>query len=160
MATYTTHKEATSVFDFKQLKVSSPAFGDNEFIPQKYTCDGENVSPPLNIEHIPGETKCFAIVMEDPDAPIGIWVHWVVWNIPVTHHIKENKVAGKEGITDFQTHGYSGPCPPSGTHHYCFKIYALNQLLDLPVDTSKHLVEKTMSEYIIGYGELVGLYKR
>ena len=154
------HKEVISVADFKQLNVSSPAFKDADFIPTKYTCDGQNVNPSLDIGKIPAEAKSLAIIADDPDAPLGTWVHWVAWNIPVTHHIKENDVHGEEGLNDFQTRGYRGPCPPSGIHQYFFKVYALDDLLALPGHTTKYQLEKAMSEHIIGFGELVGLYKR
>lgn len=157
---YKLNKEATTVVDFRQLKVSSTAFQNGEMIPLKYTCDGSNVNPPLDIEHIPVEAKCLALIVDDPDAPIGVWVHWVAWNIPVTHHIKENEAHGKEGINDFQQQHYSGLCPPSGTHRYFFKIYALDSLLDLPANTKKPQLEKEMSGHIIAFGELIGLYKR
>ena len=87
-------------------------------------------------------------------------MHWVIWDIPVTHHIKENEVYGTQGLNDFQQHRYSGPCPPSGTHSYYFKVYALDALLDLPANTKKLQLEKAMSEHIIAFGELIGLYKR
>jgi len=160
MNDFTAHNEATRAVDYKQLKVGSTAFQNEEMIPLKYTCDGRNVNPPLDIEHIPEETKCLALIVDDPDAPVGTWVHWVVWNIPVMHHIKENEVHGTEGINDFQQHHYGGPCPPSGTHHYFFKIYALDALLDLPANTRKPQLEKAMSEHIIAFGEMMGLYKR
>ncbi len=146
--------------DYKQMGISSTAFKNGEMIPAKYTCDGANVNPPLDIKDIPDETKCLVLIADDPDAPIGTWVHWVVWNIPVTHHIKENAVHGREGINDFQEHHYGGPCPPSGIHRYFFKIYALDALLDLPANTKKLPLEKAMSEHIIGFGELIGLYTR
>jgi len=154
------HREATRAVDYKELKVSSTAFQHEGMIPVKYTCDGKNISPPLDIEHIPEKTKSLVLVVDDPDAPKGVWVHWVVWNIPFTHHIKENEVHGIEGINDFQQHHYGGPCPPSGTHRYFFKVYALDTILNLPADTTKLQLEKAMSEYIIAFGELVGLYKR
>src|SRR5665647_2027424 len=142
--------EATRAVDYKQLKVSSIEFQNEEMIPLKYTCDGRNINPPLDIEHIPEEAKCLALIVDDPDAPIGTWVHWVVWNIPVTHHIKENDIQGIEGINDFQKNHYSGPCPPSGTHRYFFKIYALDVLLRLPATTKKIEWEKAMSDHILG----------
>ncbi len=152
--------EATRAVNYKQLKISSTAFQNGEMIPVKYTCDGININPPLDIENIPGEAKCLAMIVDDPDAPIATWVHWIVWNIPVTHHIKENAVHGKEGYNDFQQYHYGGPCPPSGTHRYFFKVYALDDIQDLPAGTKKPELEKAMSEHIIGFGELVGLYKR
>lgn len=154
------HTEATIAVDYKQLKVSSTAFQPEGMIPHQYTCEGRNKNPSLDIEHIPEEAKCLAIIVDDPDAPIGTWVHWVVWNIPVTHHIKENDIHGIEGINDFQKHHYCGPCPPTGTHRYFFKVYALDTLLDLPANTTKHQLEKAMSEHIIAFGELIGLYNR
>lgn len=153
-------KEATRAVDYRQLKVSSAVFQNDGLIPSKYTCDGININPPLDIKNIPVESKCLVLIMDDPDAPVGTWVHWVVWNIPVTHHIKENEIHGTEGINDFQQHHYGGPCPPSGTHRYFFKLYALNALLDLPATSNKIQLEKAMSEHIIAFGELIGLYKR
>lgn len=155
------HKDVTSVADFRQMKITSPVFSSNDFIPAKYSCDGENISPPLEIEGIPENAKCLAIIADDPDAPVGTWVHWVAWNIPVTHFIKEDSLHGKQGINDFQLNRYSGPCPPNGkTHHYFFKIYALDDLLNLPPKTTKHALEKAMSNHILAFGELVGSYKR
>lgn len=144
----------------EQLKITCTAFNNREYIPLKYTCDGDNINPSLEIEFIPEATKSLALIVDDPDAPIGTWVHWVVWNIPVTHHIKENDIQGIEGINDFQKNHYSGPCPPSGTHRYFFKIYALDVLLRLPATTKKIELEKAMSDHILGFGELIGLYKR
>ena len=145
---------------YKQLNISSIAFKADEMIPSKYTCDGVNINPPLDIKYIPEKAKWLALIVDDPDAPTGTWVHWVVWNIPVTHHIKENEVHGTEGINDFQQQHYGGPCPPSGTHRYFFKVYALDALLDLPANTKKLQLEKAMSEHIIAFGELIGLYIR
>ena len=146
--------------DYKLLLVSSPAFGNNQMIPKKFTCDGINVNPPLDIEDITEEARSLAIIVDDPDAPRGTWVHWVMWNIPVTHHIKENEAHGLQGLNDFQKRQYGGPCPPSGTHRYFFKVYALDTILDLPSETDKAHLERVMAEHIISFGELVGLYKR
>ncbi len=146
--------------DYKLLRVTSTVFKENEFIPSEYTCDGTNINPPLDIEDIPEEAKCLCIIVDDPDAPIYTWSHWLVWNIPVTHHIKENHITGTEGLNDFLQQHYSGPCPPSGIHRYFFKLYALNELLNLPSQTKKIQLEKAMSEYIIGFGEITGLYQR
>jgi Raf kinase inhibitor-like YbhB/YbcL family protein len=142
------------------LKVSSPAFSEGGMIPSKYTCDGSNVSPPLDIEHIPEAARCLALIMDDPDAPAGTWVHWVAWNIPVTHHIHENEVHGETGLNDFGRTGYGGPCPPSGTHRYFIKVYALDSPIELPGQATKQKLEKGMSDHIIAYGELMGLYNR
>lgn len=164
-----TNEEAASDFTeqleiatvhFKELKVSSPAFQNQESIPSKFTCEGKNVSPPLEIENIPDEAKCLVLIVDDPDAPIAAWVHWLAWNIPVTHHIKENTIHGTEGINDFEKPGYGGPCPPFGTHRYFFKVYALDTLLDLNQNIRKPELEKAMSGHIIGFGELIGTYKK
>ncbi|MGB3079439.1 MAG: YbhB/YbcL family Raf kinase inhibitor-like protein [Saprospiraceae bacterium] len=145
---------------FKALKISSTAFQNNEPIPQEYTCDGKDINPPLDIDDIPMEAKSLALIMDDPDAPGGTWVHWVVWNIPITHHIRENEKPGEEGLNNSDDHQYGGPCPPSGIHRYFFKVYALDTLLDLPADTRKEQLEKKMSKHIVAFGELVGLYSR
>jgi Raf kinase inhibitor-like YbhB/YbcL family protein len=145
--------------DYKLLDISSTAFKAGEMIPEKYTCDGINVNPPLDIKNIPVQARCLALIVDDPDAPHETWVHWVVWNIPVTHHIKENEIHGIEGLNDFKQHHYGGPCPPSGTHRYFFKVYALDALLELPAGTNKLQLEKAISEHIIAFGDLVGLYK-
>ncbi len=152
--------ETMRAVKYKQLKVSSKAFQYGGQIPQQYTCDGRNMNPSLDIESIPEDAECLALIMDDPDAPSGIWVHWVVWNIPVTHHIKENIIHGVVGINDFQQHHYGGPCPPSGTHRYFFKVYALNTLLNITVNSKKADLEKAMSGHIIAYGELMGTYGR
>ncbi|MBP6023437.1 YbhB/YbcL family Raf kinase inhibitor-like protein [Ferruginibacter sp.] len=147
--------------DYKLLQVTSSSFIENELIPEKYTCDGENVNPPLHIEHIPEITKSLAIIVDDPDASGGTWVHWVVWNIPVTHLIKENEVHGIQGENDFKKHIYQGPCPPSNRlHRYFFKVYALDNTIHLPGTATKHNLERSMSGHILGFGELTGLYKR
>ena len=144
----------------KEIAVMSPAFADREMIPKKYTADGANINPPLILRSIPDETKSMVLLIEDPDAPVGIWVHWLVWNIHPSTKINENVIPGVEGLNAFHQHHYGGPCPPSGTHHYHFKIYALDTLLQLPHDSTKHEVEKAMTGHIIGYGELTGLYNR
>ena len=154
------NQDATVAIDYRSLKLSSTAFEENGLIPEKYTCDGENISPPLDLENIPEEAKCLALIVDDPDAPSKTWVHWIIWNMPLTHHIKENEAHGIEGLNDFHQHHYGGPCPPSGTHRYFFKLYALNSLLDLPANTEKPALEKAMSECIVGFGELIGCYKR
>ncbi len=160
MSDFKLSNEATRAVDYKQLRVSSTAFEHEQMIPRKYTCDGINISPPLDIEYIPEAAKCLALVVDDPDAATGMWVHWLVWDMPVTHHIKENEVHGIEGINDFQQQWYGGPCPALGTHRYFFKIYALDALLNLPVTTKKIELEKAMSGHIIGFGELIGWYKK
>ena len=148
-------KEATRENDFIKLSISSPAFKENGFIPAEYTCDGANINPPLYIEGIPKEAQCLALIVDDPDAPMGIWVHWVVWNIPATHHLKEKTVHGTQGMNDFRKHTYGGPCPPSGTHRYFFKVYALDELLVLPATANKQQLERAMSNHILAFCELI-----
>jgi len=149
-----------TVIDFKTLKVASTAFAEDGMIPAKYTCDGEDVNPPLTIEHIPEEAKSLAIIADDPDAPSGTWVHWVAWNIPVTHHIKEDDLHGQQGLNDFNKQQYNGPCPPNGVHRYSFKIYALNTVLDLNDSTRKNELERAMAAHVVAFGELTGRYER
>jgi hypothetical protein len=143
-----------------QLVVSSPAFKNNQPTPIKYTCDGEDVNPPLNIEGTPSKTKSLVLIIDDPDAPMGTWDHWIVWNIPPKTKIEENAVPGIEGMNSFKRHTYGGPCPPSGTHRYFFKIYALDTLLNLPQNSRKKDVEKAIKDHTLAKGELIGLYTR
>jgi len=142
------------------IKITSPAIKHMENIPSKYTCDGENINPAIDIGNVPPETKSITLIMDDPDAPGKTWVHWVVWNIPAREHIVENSIPGIEGISDFQRFYYGGPCPPSGTHRYFFKVYALDILLDIPKNSRKRDVEKAMQGHTVGYGELIGMYKK
>ncbi len=145
------------------LKISSPVFQNNGSIPSKYTCDGANVNPPLKIENVPAGTKSLALIVDDPDAPRGIWVHWVVWNIdPKIGEIRENTVpkGSIQGVNDFEKHDYGGPCPPSGTHRYFFKVYALDTLLNFSSDAGKAGLEKAMQGRILAQAQIVGLYKR
>jgi len=145
------------------LKLSSQAFNPSALIPAKYTCDGQDVNPPLLIENIPAETKSLALIVDDPDAPAGTWVHWVVWNIsPATSEIKEHSLpsGAQEGMTDFRRRGYGGPCPPSGTHRYFFKLYALDTMLSLSPNATKAALESSMKGRILSQAELMGLYKR
>lgn len=145
------------------MKISSPMFQNNSAIPKKYTCDGENTNPPLEISEIPVEVQSLVLIVDDPDAPGGTWVHWTVWNIdPKTTRIEENSVPIKavEGTTSFGRTGYGGPCPPSGTHRYFFKLYALDIKLNLPLDTVKSGLLEAMADHILAETELVGLYSR
>ena len=143
------------------LIVKSPAFENNKSIPKKYSCDGDEVNPALTVEGIPAAAKTLALVIDDPDAPRGTFDHWVVYNIPPTTKIGENSVPGTEGVNSASQHGYIGMCPPSGTHRYFFKVYALDIKLDLkPENTHKKDLEKAMQGHILAKGELMGLYNR
>jgi len=146
-----------------ELKISSPVFENNGAIPRKYTCDGADVNPPLKFENVPQAAKSLALIVDDPDAPAGTWVHWVVWNInPGTLEIKENTIpAGAlQGTNDFRKPDYGGPCPPSGTHRYFFKLYALDAPLPLASGAKKADLEKAMKGHIVAQAQLVGLYSR
>lgn len=153
-------QEIALLKELKVLDVTSRAFENQAFIPVKYTCDGENINPPLTIKNIPAEAKSMVLVIDDADAPIRPWVHWIVWNIPLAREIKENSVPGVEGWNDFRNQSYGGPCPLSGVHRYLFKVYVLDDLLDLKPAATKTELEKAMNPNIIAFGELIGLYKR
>ena len=145
----------------KKLIVKSPAFESNKRIPAKYTCDGDNVNPPLTIEDIPENTKSLVLIIDDPDAAAGTWNHWLVWNIPpASHKIGENTIPGTEGVSTYGKHAYGGPCPPYGTHRYFFKVYALDTKLELNPNSQKKDVEKAMEGHVLAEGELLGLYRR
>lgn len=145
------------------MKITSSVFTDNSKILSKYTCDGENVNPPLQFLDVPKNAKSLVLIVDDPDAPSKTWVHWAVYNIdPKTTKVDENSIPQDsiEGMTDFGKPGYGGPCPPSGVHRYFFKLYALDTILDLPQNATKQMVEEKMKEYIIDKAELIGLYSR
>jgi Raf kinase inhibitor-like YbhB/YbcL family protein len=145
----------------EQLSIKSPAFEHGKLIPKKYSCDGQDINPPLTIEGIPKEAKTFVLAVDDPDAPSGTFDHWIVWNIPASaSKIGENTVPGTEGMNSARQQGYMGPCPPWGTHRYFFKVYALDTELSLGASSRKKDVEKAMQGHILGKGELVGLYRR
>ncbi len=155
-------KEELEVEQMGNLKLTSPAFGDNSMIPAKYTCDGDDVSPELLIEGIPEEAKSLVLIIDDPDAPVGTWDHWIMFNIPIVSKIEENSVPSRavQGTNSFRKLDYGGPCPPSGTHRYMFKLYALDAALDLAEGASKADVESAMEGHILAQTKLIGLYKR
>ncbi|MBN1225027.1 MAG: YbhB/YbcL family Raf kinase inhibitor-like protein [Candidatus Aminicenantes bacterium] len=150
------------------MQIMSKAFNDSKEIPQKYTCDGDNVSPPLEWLNIPEETKTLALICDDPDAPMGTWVHWVIFNIPADadrlpegippEYELDNGIC--QGMSDFKKVGYGGPCPPSGTHRYFFKIYALDSKLDLPQGATKAHVMIAMEGHVLALAHLMGTYRR
>ena len=145
-----------------KLKVSSTAFANNSAIPMKYSCEGEEVSPPLSISDIPDGAKTLAIIVHDPDAPrAGGFTHWVVWNIDVADKtLPENFKGAQQGLNGAGQPGYKGMCPPTGTHHYHFMVYALDTKLSIDPKTDKAGLEKSMQGHILAQGELVGLYKK
>jgi len=150
------------------LVLKSAAFSEGGWIPEKYTCDGDNVSPPLEWSGLPAGTASLALICDDPDAPMGTWVHWVVFNIPPeTDGLPENvpperelKQGGLQGINDFRKIGYGGPCPPGGTHRYSFKLYALDCRLDLPAGITKAQLMAAMEGHILDQAVLMGRYSR
>lgn len=145
------------------MQLTSSAFPNDGLIPSKYTCDGEDINPPLHISDAPAGTKSFVLIVDDPDAPAGDWVHWTVWNIaPETLDIGEDSipVGATLGMTDFASTGWGGPCPPSGTHRYQFKLYALNTTLEIGVESNKSDIEKAMQDHILDKTLLVGRYQR
>jgi hypothetical protein len=150
------------------FKVTSTAFKEGQPIPRQHTCDGANVSPPLEWSSAPPTAKTFAIICDDPDAPSGTWVHWVLYNLPgdriglVENVPATEKVPGNglQGTNDFQKIGYGGPCPPSGTHHYFFKLYALDGELSLKAGATKAETLKAMEGHIVAQTQLMGTYRR
>jgi len=146
------------------MKLNSPAFSAGSSIPGKYTCDGEDVSPPLEWSNVPAETKSFVLICDDPDAiPVAghVWDHWVLYNIPAdTSSIAENSSAGTEGMTSFGKTCYGGPCPPNGKHLYFFKLYALDTTIELPAGATKEQVEKVMKGHVLAQAELKEYYDR
>lgn len=140
------------------LKITSSAFLNGEKIPAKYTGDGENINPEINIAGLPKETKSIVLIVDDPDAPSGVWVHWVVFNIPPIERIEENSIPGEEGMNDFRASSYKGPCPPSGSHRYFFRVYALDTLLGSGFLTKSDL-ELEMKGHILAKGELMGKFR-
>ncbi len=144
------------------MKIESPAFENNGLIPAEYTCDGRDMSPPLSIIDVPKNAKSLVLIVDDPDAPAGTWVHWTVWNInPGITEIPKNSCPDDsiEGLTDSGRSGYGGPCPPSGTHRYFFKLYALNSELDIDSSERAADIEREMRGKIIEKAELIGLYR-
>ena len=150
------------------IKIFAEDFENGSQIPVEYTCDGENISPALYWSGIPERTKSIVLIMDDPDAPMKTFVHMVLFNIPANLNrlpkgIPQNEKFNKEiqfGLNDFGKANYGGPCPPSGTHRYIFRIYAIDKILDIDPGTKRDKVEKFMIGHILGMGELMGLYKR
>lgn len=151
--------------DVGSIKVTSTAFGDGAMIPKKYTCDAQNISPQIAWTGVPAGAKSIALICDDPDAPVGDWVHWVVYNMPVStkelaEGVQSLPAGSKSGTNDFRKPGYGGPCPPSGVHRYYFKIFALDAALPLAEGATKAQLLKAMDGHIVAQGELMGKYKR
>jgi Raf kinase inhibitor-like YbhB/YbcL family protein len=144
------------------MKITSPAFVNNGEIPNKYTCDGDDINPELHIDGVPDRAESLVLIVDDPDAPMGTWVHWVLFNVATeTKKIDEDSVPdGVQGTNDFDTTSYGGPCPPSGVHRYFFKLYALDTTLDLDETATKQDVEDSMKDHVLAEATLVGKYQR
>ena len=151
------------------MQLTSTAFSEGESIPSKYTCDGENISPPLSWTGVPAGTKSLALIVDDPDAPAGIWVHWVLYDLAATTTElpqglpKSQYIPGgaKQGLNDFKHLGYGGPCPPAGkAHRYYLKLYALDRVLELKPGATKKEVERAIEKHTLAHGQLMGAYKR
>jgi len=150
------------------FELTSTAFAPGEPIPTKYSCDGEDISPPLQWSDPPQGTQSFALIADDPDAPVGTWVHWVLYNLPAETRALPEAVPPDADLPDGSRHGqnsggrlgYGGPCPPSGTHRYFFKLYALGTVLDLDAGASKKQVLQAMEGHILAQTELMGVYSR
>jgi Raf kinase inhibitor-like YbhB/YbcL family protein len=145
------------------IKITSSAFSAGGTIPSKYACDGEDVNPPLQISAVPTDAKSLSLIVDDPDAPMGTWNHWLIWNIdPNITEIKENSIpkGGVFGTNDFGKLEYGGPCPPSGTHRYFFRLYALDAKLDLSEGAKRAELESAMKNHIIAQGQLMGKYSK
>ena len=151
-----------------EIKVTSPAFKDGEFIPKKFTCDGDNMSPAIDWSGIPASAKYIALICDDPDAPRGTWVHWVIFNIPVAAkglaenfpHKSTLPDGSRQGINDSHEIGYDGPCPPGGVHRYYFKVYALDKAVNLESGATKTQLLRAMEGHVVAEGVLMGRYKR
>ena len=144
-----------------KLTITSSSFSENGMIPAQYSCEGVQASPPLHITNIPAGTQYLALILHDPDAPReGGFTHWVVWNIDKAGVIAENFKGAEQGLNGADKRGYIGMCPPSGTHHYHFMVYALDSKLNLDKNTNKAALEKAMEGHILAEGDLVGLYKK
>jgi len=145
------------------MKIISPSFLNNDIIPKKYTCDGDNVNPPLLISEIPNNTKSLVLIVDDLDNSSGNWNHWIVWNInPLVGSISENSIpqGGIVGINNFKKNEYSGPCPLIGIHRYRFKVYALNNKINFNSKLKQNNLESKIEKLVIGQSEFIGLYKR
>ena len=157
---YISEEESEMETEVGDMILKSTAFVEGGKIPSKYTCDGEDINPPLEIEEIPVGAESLVLIVDDPDAPMGTWDHWIVWNIPIVTKINEDSVPGIQGKNSWERNDYGGPCPPSGTHRYFFKLYALDTTLDIDYNSTKKEVEKVMDGHIISHTQLVGLYSR
>ena len=152
--------KSSNTNDMKKITIVSPAFEAGGEIPEKYTCEGDDTVPPILIKDVPKEAKSLAIIMEDPDAPSGVWTHWVKWNMPpdTTKIEEDEEPMGVSCVGSSGNSSYEGPCPPSGRHNYVFRVYALDVILELETGDNRAALEKSMKGSVIAEGELTGLY--
>lgn len=143
-----------------ELEITSRAFKNEGNLPSKYSCDGEGINPPLHIENIPEDAKTLALIVEDPDAPKGVFDHWVVWNIGLVSDIMEGSNPGISGDNSAGKSGFHPVCPPSGSHRYYFKVFALDSSLDLPAGSKKKDLQAAMDGFIVAEGSIMGRYER
>jgi Raf kinase inhibitor-like YbhB/YbcL family protein len=145
-----------------KMALTSPAFNNGDPIPERFTCDGEDISPELDWFGLPDDTVSLALIMDDPDAPGGTWVHWVLYNLPMdlTGLREGMDDVGQDGANSWNSTGYGGPCPPSGTHRYFFKLYALDVTLDLEPGADKAALLDAIEGHVVGQAELMGTYSR
>ena len=144
----------------QQLELTSPVFENDENIPAKYTCDGDGVNPPIMINNIPEDAETLALIVEDPDAPGGVFDHWLMWNIQPEDLIEENTIPGISGTNSAGKTGYHPPCPPNGSHRYYFHVYALDVELDLSPQSLKEELKQAMESHILAEGVIMGRYER
>ncbi len=142
------------------MELTSPEFQEHQPIPTKFSCQGQDINPTLIIDDLPGNTQSLALIVDDPDAPMGTWVHWVVFDIPPLKKIHEGSIPGKQGVNSAGGRNYHGPCPPSGVHRYFFKIYALDTFLNLKEGISKPELERSMQGHILASAQLSGVYQK
>jgi hypothetical protein len=149
-----------TILENLRMKIKSPAFNHNEKIPKTFTSDGRDINPELRLGDIPDEAQSLVLIVDDPDAPGGMFVHWVVYDIPVVTRIDENSIPGKQGKNDFGEQNYRGPSPPSGIHRYFFKIYALDKDVNYDGGMTKEEILQNMEGHILDQAELIGLYEK
>jgi Raf kinase inhibitor-like YbhB/YbcL family protein len=145
------------------MNLTSPDFDEGGNIPERFTCDGEDVTPSLKIDDVPGGAKSLVLIVDDPDAPRGTFTHWVVWNLPPDlTEIDANRTpsGAVQGVNDFGTNRYGGPCPPSGVHRYYFKLYALDTTLQLPAKSKRKALEAAIKDHVVDEASLMGRYAR
>lgn len=147
------------------MELTSSAFSNQGYIPSQYTCDGANISPPLAWQDFPSQTKAFVLIVDDPDAPAGVWVHWLVFNLPadihqLQQHLTKLPPGSKQGTNSFNERSYGGPCPPSGIHRYFFRLYALDSMLSLAEGATRSQLDTAMRNHVLAETTLLGKYQR